>query len=227
MELMNVVKARAIWLFDSSDLNPRGKSLFPNLVDWLKDTYNFSKVPSSKTDYDETKALAFLDGKFQVREGTFVGVDLRMYTDGFIADTRSSTDDSDAFLNAALQAVVREFDLVPGAEKTRRTTYGSEIVVRCDRPLISLNPRLRDVCLRLSNTLGIQGKNSFDMFGFTCAIDPSVPLPVQPFRFERKLNTPFSENRYYSAAPLRTKDHLEILNELESLLSDHAVASGG
>jgi hypothetical protein len=218
MDLLNVVKARSIWLFDINDLNPRGKSIFPELVTWLKDNYSFSKVPSSMTDFDDTKALAFLDGQFQAKEEIFLSVDLRVYTDGLIADTRSSTRDTDAFLKDVLDSATREFTLSHGSDVTRRTLYASELIVRCMRSLNGLNPKLMDFCEKISALAHVQNKSPFETFGINFWNAIPTPNGAQHFRFERKLNVPGSENRYYSLAPLQTEDHLALLNEFETLL---------
>ena len=218
MELLNVVKARSVWLFDLNDLNPRGKSVFPRLIEWLKDNCSFSKVPSSATDFDETKALAFLDGHFQIRGGSFLSVDLRIYNDGLIADTRSSTTDSDAFLKYLLDQAKGEFTLECGGDIAKRTLYTSELTVRCTRSLNDLNHKLTDFCKKLSALSKGQNRSSFETFGISFWNDPSTPAGLQQFRLERKLNTPSSENRYYSIAPLQTDDHLALLNEFETLL---------
>jgi hypothetical protein len=45
-------------------------------------------------------------------------------------------------------------------------------------------------------------------------------LKISPSQFtiERKVETPFSENTYYSLAPLRSKEHFEFLVEIEGLM---------
>lgn len=220
MELLNVVKARSIWLFDPNDLNPRGKSVLPDLIDWLKDNYSFSKVPSSPTDFDDTKALPFLDGHFQVKEEIFIGVDLRIYTDGLVADTRSSTTESDAFLKDVLDQAMQEFTLAHGSGVARRTLYASELIVRCTRSLNDLNSKLAIFCEKLSALVSTQNRSPFETFGISFWNAPSTPAGLQQFRLERKLNTPPSENRYYSVAPLQTDDHLALLDEFETLLGD-------
>ena len=39
------------------------------------------------------------------------------------------------------------------------------------------------------------------------------------FKFERKANTPYSQNKYWSLASVSTTVHVRLLNELESLLT--------
>ena len=39
------------------------------------------------------------------------------------------------------------------------------------------------------------------------------------FSIERRSETPFSENEYFSAAPLGTAEHLELISEVEAALA--------
>ncbi|MGC1416473.1 MAG: hypothetical protein WA817_14400 [Candidatus Acidiferrum sp.] len=227
MELLNVIKARSVWLFDINDLNPRGKAVFPELIEWLKDNYSFSKVPASPADYDETKALAFLDGHFQVKEEIFISVDLRIYSDGLIADCRSSTADSDEFLMDVMDSAKQEFTLAYGSDIRRRTVYGSELTVRSERNLNALNAHLTEFCARLSALTNTQSRAPFETFGISFALDPSTPTGLLQFKIERKINTPLSEGRYYSIAPLKTEEHLALLDEFEGLLLPETEHGGG
>ena len=142
MELLSVVRARSIRLFDANDLNPRGKRIHPELLGWLKETYGFSKVPSSAVDLDETKALAFIDGSFQISSGIFISVDLKIYNDGVVVDTRSSTKDGDEFIDQMLRSMTKQFDLPYSPELFRRRLYLSELNVTCKTTLQGLNPKL-------------------------------------------------------------------------------------
>ena len=121
MELLSVLTARSVWLFDLAELNPGGKSVFPELFDWLKETYNFEKAPKSVEDADPTKALVFSRGKYQAQEEIFVHVaELKLYNDGLIATTQSSTRDTDAFLDDVLKTASQEFSLSYKPEMIRR-----------------------------------------------------------------------------------------------------------
>ncbi len=221
MELLSVIRARAIWLLDFQDLNPRGKHIEPELIDWLKDNYHFSKFPSSISDVDQqTKAFIFAQGFFQVREEFFISVDLSIYNDGLVADTRSSTKDADAFLEDVLMLAVRDFSLVYKPEMIRQRLYVSELNVRSERPLSSLNPKLQELARRIASMLGTQNTISFEFASLGFWPDPASTggISLSHFQFERKVNTPFSERRYYSRAPLHTDDHLKLLDEFEELL---------
>ncbi len=220
MELLNVIRARSIWFFDLYDLNPRGKNIGQELIGWLGESYRFSKVPSSILDVDNTNALVFLAGRFKVGEET-IGVDLRVYPDGLVGDSRSSTDDTDAFLKDALESAGKKFGLLNRLDVIRRVVHTSELNVRCKRALTGLNPKLKDISAKISSLVGVQQQSPFDVFGISFWHDPQSQSGLSQFRIEKRLNIAASENRYYSVAPLKTFDHLAILEELEELLADH------
>ena len=94
-------------------------------------------------------------------------------------------------------------------------------VGKTDKSLNTLNPKLENFTKRLTSLIVGHGHHpiAFEISGITFWTDPSVINPPGPFRFERTIDIPFSENRYYSAAPLQTNVHLEMLTELESILS--------
>ena len=214
MELLSVIRARSIWLFDFAELNPAGKKITAEFLGWLKEYYNFSKAPSSAQDLDETKALAFLDGSFQIKPDT-LAVDLRIYNDGFVADTRSTTDSSNEFLNDLLGNAASQFGLGYKPEKIRRRIYLSELSVKCDKSLEDACPKLKAFADRVTTALGRPTKFS----SVAWWTDPETQTAIAQFRFERKYGAAFSDQRYYSVAPLRTDDHLELLQELEGILS--------
>ncbi|MBZ5512190.1 MAG: hypothetical protein LAN70_13625 [Acidobacteriia bacterium] len=219
MQLLNVLSARSTWLFDINDLNPRGKSVMDELIDWLKDSYNFEKAPSSPTDFDDTKGLAFKRGRFQAREEIFVDVELTIYTDGIVANTWSSTRDTDAFIEDVLKSAAAEFGLTFKPDMVRLKSHLSEITIRLDQPLSSLNARLSEFAAKLTKSADPQGAPPFEVGGLSFWADASnLAFKIAPFTLERKVGAPFGENRYYAKAPLHTDDHIRLIGELEEIL---------
>jgi hypothetical protein len=226
MELINIATARAVWLFDIAELNPRGKTLFPELFEWLKDEYHFDAAPQTISDLDESKALAFLRGTFQIKEEIFVDVELKIFNDGLVASTCSSTHDTDAFLEDVLKSATQEFSLSYKPEMIRKKLYVSELNVRCARRIDSLNPKLSQFAARIASLIPAKPNVPYELFGLSFSPVHGVsPLVISPFRFERKNNTTPDEQRFYSTAPLHTDGHLSLLNEFESLLVGTAVTS--
>jgi hypothetical protein len=224
MQLLNVINARATWLFELADLNPRGVNIFPDLLSWLKETYGFEKSPASINDLDETKGLSFKLGTFRPGEEGFspsVDVELTVYNDGLLAGTHSSTHDTDAFLLDVLRSAAEEFGLHFDPTIIRSKIYLSEITVRMEQSLRTLNPKLAQFAERLSMIHGHKCAGPFEVGGISFWADTSMAaLKFAPFLLERKLNAPFSENRYYSKAPLHTDEHVRLLEDFEGLLAE-------
>src|SRR5689334_8605156 len=107
MNLVSVGLARAVWLIDATEMNPRGRNLDYSLFPALVDRYHFRKYPDlDEQDDDEEKkdkepGFKFTEGVFTNPEGVDVAVNLTLYADGLVAETRSSTDDCDVFLGSA------------------------------------------------------------------------------------------------------------------------------
>lgn len=219
MQLLSVGKAQSVWLFDANDLNPRGKYIFPDLIEWLKEEAQFQVSPKSPDDLDGTKGLAFKQGSFPLGNDNLT-VELTLYNDGVIANTYSSTKAADIFIENTLTNAAREFDLKYGPDLVRSKTYLSEIVVRMEKEIGVLNPKLADFAKRISEAHGHTWAAPFEVGGISFWSDTALSaIKAAPFTLERKVNSPFSEHRYFSKAPLHTDDHLKLLEEFEQLLS--------
>ena len=220
MKLLAVKQARSIWLISQIDLNPRGRNLL-SLIPGIVSNYKFQVFPIKPEDFDLSKGVKFFGGIFQKDSQTEINVDLTVFVDGFIADTRSSTQDSDAFLDELLTSATTELGLVPYKEVLRTNSYLSELLVQTDKSLNTLNPKLERFAKRLTSL--IEGHDhhpiAFETYAIALWTNPTITLPPGPFRFQRADDIPFSENRYHSIAPLQTEIHIELLTEFESILS--------
>ena len=219
MELLNIVKARSVWLFDIGELNPSGYSLFPDLFGWLKELYDFNKTPSSVTDMDETKALVFSGGRYQIKDKpTNVDIELKIYADGLVVTSQSSTKYTDAFLEDVLTSASVEFGMHYSPEMIRRILYLSELNFKSIQSFGAINPELQKFADRITDLLPSKQKVEFEFGGVSFWPRQSLPpVPIVAFHIERKLNTDRDEHKYFSRAPLQTDDHVTLLTEIESL----------
>jgi hypothetical protein len=77
------------------------------------------------------------------------------------------------------------------------------------------------ICERLSGRVSADMKHqiNYEPTALYFNMDTSqLKIPPSQFTIARKVETPFSENTYYSLAPLRSKEHLEFLVEIEELM---------
>jgi hypothetical protein len=220
MKLQSIKLSRSIWLLPLVDLNPRGLNEF-SLIKSIIEKYKFVQVPSKPEEFDKNKGLKLGGGSFQLDTKQEISIELTVFTDGLVADSRSSTEDSDAFLDDFLTWISTEYFFINYKELIKSKIYLSELWVNTDKSLTILNSKLINFATRL-NSLIVGHEHQpieFEASGISFWTDPTIINPPSPFKFERAENTSFKENRYYSVAPLQTDKHLIILKELEDILS--------
>ncbi len=221
MKLISVDVARAIWLFPLSELNPGGRSTTKTFLDFTE-RYNFKKAPKHTLDFDSDSALTFDQGEFTNKKGLSVIVKCRMYSDGFVADSWSSTTDSREFLEDAMGWLKANHGLALPSDRLIKSMYLSELTVTTESKLLNLNPKFRTFADLLS---GKAKEFRGDDTGFNVGSigfwsnDPTRPRATAPFRFENKTGTLPQERRYWSQAPFPTDVHVELLEEFETILS--------
>lgn len=215
MNVLYVGLARTIWLFDIASINPTGMSL-RGVLEEIGKRYQFAKTPKNEFDYDDQRSLAFKSGTFVGQRKVALFVNLGIYSDGFVADTMSSTDESTEFLDDLAKWLSDTYGLT--VPKERRVLYLNQIDFRMETPL-GLSPRLSPFSKLVEGRLKLQSPLEVGSIQFW-AEDFNKPGAPAPVKVERKIGAPFSSDHYFSQAPVQTKDHIALLNEFEALLKE-------
>ena len=214
MELKSIHLARVAALLEFQSLDPKGSKTPPEGLNSLAERYNFFKSPSTMDELDFQKGVEFVAG----RSGAIAIDRMFLYASGIVIDTRSSTDDSLSVLRDLLDHARANAGAVISPE---RLNFVSQIVFRSDLKLSSLNPILQPIADRLTERVSINMKHPirYEPTAFVINTDLSQ-LKVTPslFSLERRTEAPFSENIYFSSAPLSTTEHLNFLEEIEAAL---------
>lgn len=219
MRIAAVLNARSLWWVNLIDLNPFGRSLYPSVVVALRDTYRFQKYPKTPADLDDQAGIRFTDGEFTGKNGVPLWVNLTVYSNGLSVDTRANTRDSDEFIEHVLSSLSRDFGLVYRAEMIRKKAYLSELHVYSENPLSAMHPKLQPLSDRLKMLMPTSPlTTNFQPIGVILGPDPDAPDKPSVFRFERAAGFSWSENRYFSQAPLETDIHRAFLEEFEEIL---------
>ena len=218
MKLLHVLTARAIWLGDLNDLNPKGINLLPIIIPLLVEKYGFLKYPSPDdiASSDPKDGMKFVKGQFAY-DGIPIAVDLTIYNDGFVATSCATTVHTDAFLEDMLSSFDETFNMSNHEDVIKKKIYLSELFITTDISLEEINPGFKLISQYLSDN--VDDCKTFEMGKISFVYDQTTKSNPSPFVFERASNVPFSEKRYYSIAPLQTHQHLELLNKLEEVLS--------
>jgi hypothetical protein len=220
MKLISVDVARTTWLFPTTELNPHGLSLTKAFLG-LAQRYDFKKFPKHSLDSDpESKGLLFNEGTYRTKDGRELLVKLTIFTDGILADSWSSTNDSEDFLKDGMEWLKKEYGFGLPADRKVKTLYLSQLTVTTDKKIAGLNPKLQSFADLVATKMEDRWEDNtgFNVGGISFwPNDPTKPLAPAQFRFEVKAGTTAAEKRYFANAPVPTEVHLQLLEKLEGL----------
>lgn len=216
MKLHAVRQARVMWLFPTDEINPQGKYFLPLLMELTK-RYNFANIPDVAAAMKKNAGIVLEHGSYTYGTSGDFQIDLGIYNDGLVGDTKSDTDISDSLLNDVLAWLKKEHSFAYPTDM--RKTYASKLHFEVSGSLNSLNAKLEKFSKAISSKSQYFGKVDYELGGLNFVAQQVGPLLPQVFRFEREENRPFSSNRYYSFAAMPTKDHIALIEQLEQILS--------
>ena len=214
MKLLAIEMSRVVSLFRIARRS--GQLYEPHAAALLAGRYSFSNAPKSFEDLRENKIL-FQHGLF---EGNAIDT-LEIYNDGIVVTSKSDSGFIDEFLDDLRSWVDTDLEISVIKTHTVNRIYESNLTVETDRNILKTFgvhdsiARLIETALLDSSGLEIQYEN----VGVSLSADQAQNPSLNPalFRFERRSGVEFSLNQFYTTAPLKTNQHLEILEELERL----------
>lgn len=217
MKLLGVRLARSIWLTPQYFLNPQGLFLRRASVE-LKDRYEFLKGPFDNATIG-TPDVKYEGGGFKTASGTTIQIiSLTLHGDGIVVDTMSSTDYADAFLEDVFRWLGKDYGLPSPTDSPIKRIYVSELNVAFEKAADFLNPKLKAFVDLVSATIGDEQGGGVGFLGFQLTTDPTRTPRPNVFRMDREINTSIEDNRFYSLAPVKTGEHIQLLEKLEASL---------
>jgi hypothetical protein len=206
MNLLAIESSRIIFLMQT--LRQLGQIYIPDAIARVKERYSFVKAPNPD---QTTLPLSFSIGKFRNAQIA----EFAIYNDGFIVSSASDTDLLDAFIEDLLKWAAKELDIKPLTGTTPEKFYESSIIVKADADLTSSATIGTDISRVVAPAMKAAKISApLKLSGVVFDFDTKDFLGKRkPFRLtvDRRIGIAFSENIFYSQAPFRTKDHLEIL----------------
>jgi hypothetical protein len=215
MKIAGIILARFFAFIETTDLNPRGKAYYPDLVNAVVERYQFAKFPQKLEEFDEKKGVSFQGG----RTKDFTINQIMVYDHAIYVDTSSSTADSEKLLHEMLTWLSKSHGLVFDPGMINRSTYVSQLTFFSEGLLEKLHPALMKLSDKLSSRVPEYFRQPLKFYpsSVTSIFDPlSVKQTPAPFSIERRADTLFSEHKYFSGAPLPTEEHIALLEEFEA-----------
>ena len=209
-------------------LEPHGGIYAPDFLKAIQEQYSFVTVPKSLEEFDRNKGINFGHGKFTLPGGeklaalrSIVIDRLQIYVNGIVAETRGSVEDVDLFVDDLIEWSIRTFGTQIDPSVPIVSRYLSNVEVEMQNPLVKFRQQgLELIAKSLSKKFTAYGVEVplFELTRFTLHTDSTalkVPNPTQ-FRLERREGFEFGANVFFSSAALKTGDHLELLEAIES-----------
>jgi hypothetical protein len=220
MELLAVRTARLIAFLNAEELNPEGRPIAHDFFNAFTERYNFLKRPMTADEIldSQDKGITFETGKLGD-----VGIDkVTLFNWGVVVETSASTDASENVLQDILSWGAKTFGLSNRPTLITQRGYVSELVFSSNMRLPSLNPSVTALATKITNLVASYRGESlpYEVVGFGLAFDPTkTKQTFTPFRVERLADSSFASKKYYSGAPLKTADHIQLIEDLEAALT--------
>jgi hypothetical protein len=214
LKISAIALARTLAYIETFDLDPKGRVYFPDLVSGVAERYRFAKFPTKPEDFNEANGIVFEDGK----SGNKVIQKFTIFPSLLVVETRSNTTDSKLILEEMLVWGAAKFGLNYAPGTIRHYAYVSGVSFYGDATFLSVSRALQALSEKISTAVTDiwQEPIQYESVGIALGHDAlSRKYALAQFTLTRRAETPFTENKYYSEAPLPTDLHIKFLEEFE------------
>jgi hypothetical protein len=223
MKLIRIQAANSAVRLPLDRKNPSPTPPIQDIITAIQARYQFSMVSQLTSQHLQGAPIPLQAGRFLIGDKVHRISQLMVLQQGDIV-TAEDTDIGDAILDDLLQFLDQSFggDLVAQVDKR---LYVTGLVVEFSKSFEGRNKFLRDaekITKMPFTKMVFSTERNFPAPGPEAAAllssDPLLQMELTEFSIERRAGEPFSANRYFSIAPLRTKDHIAALEKIEALL---------
>ena len=194
--------------------DPFGRALKLEALERFRGRYTFTKFPTRLEDIDPAKGIELNEGKFgEIRIDR-----ITVFQNGIIIDTRSSTEDSEKVLDDIIALANEAFGAVIHPV---RKGFTSQFIFQSNMRMLALHPIVPKIAETLTSHASADFKHPFTFepsaLLFNVDLSQAKTAPAV-FSIERRAEIPFAENTYFSNAPLRTAEHIEVIKQFETAM---------
>jgi hypothetical protein len=215
MELIAVSLARVVAFLELNAIDPRGLTSVSESLKALSERYAFEKTPQSIAELDFSKGVELSSGRL----GDIRIDKVTLFANAISIDTHSSTDDAESVLADVIDWAK---DFAGGVVVPNRQGRVSNIIFRSDLKIAELHTVLSGIATTVSSYVSgvLRQQFSFEPSAIFIGCDHTqTSLTPVAFSVDRRSGVPFSDNSYFSVAPVPTKLHIELIEQLEKALA--------
>ncbi len=224
MKIISYDSARVTLLFPLEEIIPLAGINNHLLIEQIRSRYEFARSPDlnlPRAELDKT-GFKFENGIHKAANEYAQIVDFAAYPDGIVINSKT-TDDAESFLSDLLyflktEHAFREFITEP------KMRFISQIVVEFDSNMSLLMPKYELISniidMRISQIYGDTTSSKIARFDIEFeGSNKGIGSPIPRFSLEQRVGTSFDVNRYFCSAPIRTQDHVGVLERIEKLFA--------
>lgn len=188
----------------------------PDLIAGIRERYRFFDYPTKAADISGDGSAKFQIGRFEN-----ININkLDLYSAGISIEAEAPTEQLDAMMDDLFVWAQSNFPMKFIYADPVSRLYSSSLEFR-DESMFKLTDALQRATDYISECLSADGVSAvYALNTITLVADPKLSSPLQPVRFsiERRANTDFEDNVFFSEAPLSTEKHISILKNLSGLV---------
>lgn len=221
MKISKYLNSQCIMLFTPNTEETTDNATILNLIRSIEERYGFLQGPRAVSEFNPKDGITFLEGQFKKehRISRF-----QFFDNGLLAEGPIPTETLDDFLDD-LRQWTGEYAVRPYVEVAPQArAYLSEIEVEVDLDIEDYFEVFSAVGKEISERVESYGQNVLDFkatqITLSCdSLNLPSPKPGVPFKFGRRDGYAYDSKVYFSSAPLRTVDHLQMTKSIISILS--------
>jgi hypothetical protein len=225
MKVIASVQGLAAVRVSIEEVTPPSNPPLINIVSGLHSFFDFAVAPPRES-LGAGAPLVFQGGKILDGEKAIGIQQLVVLPDGDLVAS-STTDFAERGLDALVAYLNTEFGYRLEGKSARRY-YVSTVVVEFEKPFSEIIPSIGAVQKLISRSNGKDDPFQILRLSFSKGTggmpNPQSSNPLDgmekaDFLIERRAGAPFSANRFFCSAPMRTNDHIKVLEEIERAAS--------
>ncbi|MBI3935836.1 MAG: hypothetical protein HY323_02585 [Betaproteobacteria bacterium] len=230
MKIVGSLQGTAAFRASPDDIAPPKGIVWSDLIAKIAGTYKFAGIPAIQPGMTPQVPLVFQSGEFHADNEKIAIQGLFLMNSGAAVQTQS-TEQSDLVLESLITLLDDSLGFRIRTSSYKRD-YATNVVVQFEKSIESCLSVLEEInsLIRTAMSLRLDVPFSVKRLAFGKEV-MGLPAPVQiealmgleaadklDFKIERRINQPFSDNRYFAAAPMPTKQLFQTLEQIEKIL---------